>query len=78
MSSKGLNVLKALPKGFAAALPTRYDSHLGNLTLVSHFKRPSLISLLILSWPIWPSFTCHIIDSKWESKCEIKIEEKFL
>jgi len=35
ISSKGLDTLEALAKGFTVTLPARHDSHLGNLILVS-------------------------------------------
>ena len=49
INSKGLDALMALPKGFIVAFPAKHDSHLGNLTLVSRSRRPSLASLFILS-----------------------------
>ena len=57
ISSKGLDALEALQKGFAialskgfaVALSARHDSHLGNLALVIWSKRLSLASLLNLS-----------------------------
>ena len=64
INSKGLDTLEALPKGFIVALLAKHDSNLGNLTLVSQSRKPSLASLFFLSWPTWPSLTCHLTDSE--------------
>jgi len=68
INSKRLDALIALLKGFMVALPANHGSHLGNLTLVSRSKRPSLGSLPIRSWPTWPSQACHLTDSKFRVK----------
>ena len=75
IDSKGLDALIALLKGFMVALPAKHGSHLGNLTLVSRCKRPSLASLPIQSWPTWPSRACHLIESELESKNETKVAD---
>jgi len=49
INSEGLDALIALLKGLMVALPAKHGSHLGNLTLVSRSKRPSLGSLPIRS-----------------------------
>ena len=68
INSKGLDALEAFPKGFIIAFSAKHGSHLGNLTLMSQSRRPSLASLFILSWPTWPSLACHLTDSELESK----------
>jgi len=78
ISSKGLVALEALLKGFAVGLPAKHDSHLGNLTLVSRSKRPSVASLFILSWPICLSLACHLTESQKESLYETKVEDVLL
>ena len=72
INSKGLDALITLLKGFMVASLAKHGSHIGNLTLVSPSKRPSLASLRIQSWPTWLSQACHLIDSELETKYKTK------
>ena len=78
INSKVLDAPIALLKGFMVTLLAKHGSHLSNLTLVSRFKRPSLASLHIRSWPTWPSRACHLTNSELESKYEIKAADVLL
>ena len=75
INSQGLDALVTLPKGLMLALPTKHDSHLGNLTLVSWSKRSSSANLLILSWPTLPSRACYLTYLELELKYGTKAED---
>ena len=68
-----LQDLDVLPKGFMVV--ARHDSHLGNFTLVSRFKRSSLISLLIICCLICPNLACHFtylgLERKYKAKAQM-------
>jgi len=78
INSKGLDAIIALLKDFMVALLAKHGSQLGNLTLVSLYKRPSLASLPIRSWTTWPSRACHLTDSELELKYETKAVDVLL
>ena len=49
----------AFPKGFLVDFLAKQCSQVGKLILVIWPSKLSLISLFILSCPIWPSLACH-------------------